>query len=61
LDEVPGVAVVAALAEGVKCERCWKVLPEVGTDADHPTLCRRCVEAVEAHDADHQNRAEGLS
>jgi isoleucyl-tRNA synthetase len=28
-----------------KCERCWKVLPEVGLSAAHPGLCRRC-EAV---------------
>ncbi|MDE1907593.1 MAG: class I tRNA ligase family protein, partial [Rhodospirillales bacterium] len=30
-----------------KCERCWRVLPEVGENAKHPTLCRRCCEAVE--------------
>ncbi len=29
-------------AEGEKCERCWMVLPTVGVDANHPTLCRRC-------------------
>ena len=33
------------VAPGQKCERCWKVLPEVGLSAAHPTLCRRC-EAV---------------
>jgi isoleucyl-tRNA synthetase len=32
-------------AVGNKCERCWKVLPEVGKSAAHPGLCRRC-EAV---------------
>jgi isoleucyl-tRNA synthetase len=47
-DAVPGVAVVARPAEGTTCERCWKVLPEVGHHAAHPTLCRRCVDAVEA-------------
>ena len=46
LEEVPGVAAVAEVADGAKCDRCWKVLPEVGGHADHPTLCRRCVEAV---------------
>jgi isoleucyl-tRNA synthetase len=46
-DAVPGVAVIARPAEGAKCERCWKVLPEVGHHAAHPTLCRRCVDAVE--------------
>ena len=29
-----------------KCARCWKHLPDVGTHAEHPTLCGRCVEAV---------------
>ncbi len=37
-----------ALAPGHKCDRCWKVLEEVGTHAAHPTLCLRCVEAVDA-------------
>ena len=37
----------AAVAPGQKCERCWKVLPEVGSNPAHPTLCRRCCEAVE--------------
>ena len=44
LDEVPGVAVVPGLAEGEKCARCWQVLPEVATSAEH--LCRRCTDAV---------------
>ena len=35
-----------AKAEGGKCERCWKILPSVGTDAAHPTLCPRCAAAV---------------
>ena len=35
-----------APAPGQKCERCWKVLPEVGTDPVHPALCLRCVAAV---------------
>jgi isoleucyl-tRNA synthetase len=39
----------AEIAPGTKCERCWRVLEEVGSASrTHPTLCRRCVEAVEA-------------
>ena len=38
----------AIAARGQKCERCWKVLPEVGESAKHPTLCRRCCDAVDA-------------
>ena len=47
LAEVPGVAVVAELAEGEKCERCWKVLPEVGRVAEAPQTCGRCADAVQ--------------
>ncbi|MCI9395073.1 MAG: isoleucine--tRNA ligase [Oscillospiraceae bacterium] len=35
-------------AAGVKCERCWKVLPTVGADSQHPTLCPRCARVVSA-------------
>jgi len=43
-----GAANSAIVAPGQKCERCWKVLPEVGESAKHPTLCRRCCDAVDA-------------
>ncbi len=39
-------AVEVRKAEGGKCERCWKVLPAVGADAEHPALCPRCAAAV---------------
>ena len=45
MPETQGVAVVFEKAEGAKCERCWKVLPDVGTH-EHPGVCRRCDEAV---------------
>ncbi|MGQ9366959.1 isoleucine--tRNA ligase [Azospirillum sp. ST 5-10] len=48
LPDVAGVAVIPTPAEGEKCERCWKVLPEVGSDPAHPTLCHRCADAVGA-------------
>jgi isoleucyl-tRNA synthetase len=35
------------LAPGQKCDRCWRVLPEVGQSHAHPTLCRRCEAVVE--------------
>ncbi len=41
LPEVPGIAVVPAEAGGEKCQRCWRILPEVGEMAD-PHLCARC-------------------
>jgi isoleucyl-tRNA synthetase len=46
LEDVPGVAVVPAPAEGLKCQRCWQVLPEVAQSPDE--LCRRCSDAVAA-------------
>ena len=27
----------------VKCERCWHYVADVGSDAEHPTICKRCV------------------
>ncbi len=48
LPDVPGVGVRVILAPGDKCQRCWKVLPEVGTVAAHPDLCHRCAEAVDS-------------
>jgi isoleucyl-tRNA synthetase len=46
LPEVAGVAVVVAAAPGEKCQRCWRVLPEVGSLPAHADLCRRCADAV---------------
>ncbi len=33
-------------AEGTKCDRCWNIRTDVGRQANHPTLCGRCVEAL---------------
>jgi isoleucyl-tRNA synthetase len=49
LPEVAGVAVVVGRAPGTKCERCRRVLPEVGSVPAHADLCRRCADAVAAH------------
>ncbi|MGC2857297.1 isoleucine--tRNA ligase [Novispirillum sp. DQ9] len=46
LPDVPGVGVIVALAEGEKCQRCWKVLPDVGSHA-HAGVCGRCDDAVD--------------
>jgi len=29
-----------------KCERCWHYRADVGSDANHPTLCGRCVSSL---------------
>jgi isoleucyl-tRNA synthetase len=46
LDDVAEVAVVPAMSEGQKCARSWRVLPEVGTDADYPDLSLRDAAAM---------------
>ena len=48
LDDVAGAAVVVEAAQGSKCQRCWKVLPEVGAHAVFADVCGRCADAVEA-------------
>ena len=45
LPDVPGVGVVFEMAEGEKCQRCWKILPDVGTHK-HPCTCARCNAAL---------------
>ncbi len=47
LDDVAGVAVVAGQAEGEKCQRCWKILPDVGSHAAAPETCGRCADALQ--------------
>ena len=46
LDDVPGVSVIIEPADGEKCARCWKILPEVGAADGHAELCHRCADAV---------------
>ena len=45
LEDVADVAVVFAPAAGDKCQRCWKILPDVGAHA-HPGTCARCDAAL---------------
>ncbi|MEL7460582.1 MAG: isoleucine--tRNA ligase [Pseudomonadota bacterium] len=45
LPEVDGIGVVFAEANGEKCQRCWKILPDVGAHA-HPGVCGRCNAAL---------------
>ncbi|MBO9435628.1 isoleucine--tRNA ligase [Ruegeria sp. R13_0] len=43
--EIEGVGVVFEKAEGDKCQRCWKILPDVGRHS-HAGVCGRCDEAL---------------
>ena len=46
LADISGIGVVVHDASGAKCERCWRVLTEVGTEPEHPDLCHRCTDVV---------------
>jgi isoleucyl-tRNA synthetase len=37
--------VVFERADGQKCQRCWKILPDVGTHS-HTGVCARCDAAL---------------
>jgi isoleucyl-tRNA synthetase len=41
------IAVEVTTADGQKCARCWHWETDVGCDEAHPTLCGRCVRAVD--------------
>jgi isoleucyl-tRNA synthetase len=53
LSEHPGLAVVVTRAQGRKCARSWKILPEVGADPRFPDLTLRDAQSVLAWDAAH--------
>ena len=43
--EIDGAAVDFKKSVGMKCERCWKILPDVG-NFKHPSTCGRCSAAL---------------
>jgi isoleucyl-tRNA synthetase len=45
--EVAGLTVAVEVAQGEKCERCWKFSTTVGCDANHATLCADCAKVLE--------------
>jgi isoleucyl-tRNA synthetase len=42
-----GVWIRVQASTAPKCERCWHHRPEVGSNAEHPTICGRCVENLD--------------
>jgi isoleucyl-tRNA synthetase len=40
------LAMAVSKAEGVKCERCWRIVPAVTDEEGREGLCDRCVEAL---------------
>ncbi len=54
------VHVTVLPAEGSKCERCWRILPDTGNDAEYPGLCDRCGNVLRRH-TEHGCRQENGS
>ena len=46
-ETVAGLKVQVVASEYTKCVRCWHHQPDVGSHAEHPELCGRCVTNVE--------------
>ena len=46
--DVEGIAVKVATAPGTKCNRCWVYDTTVGEQPDHPTICGRCYQNLQA-------------
>jgi isoleucyl-tRNA synthetase len=46
--ELEDVWILAAVSEHDKCIRCWHHREDVGNDTNHPELCLRCVENIDA-------------
>jgi isoleucyl-tRNA synthetase len=44
--DLPGYRIAVTSAPGDKCERCWCYDEEIGANTEHPTICPRCVAAV---------------
>ncbi len=42
------LSIKVGVAPGEKCERCWTYSTSVGTDQEHPHLCRRCLDVVKS-------------
>jgi isoleucyl-tRNA synthetase len=42
--------ITVARASDTKCERCWRLVPDIGQQEKYPTVCLRCAEALDAID-----------
>jgi isoleucyl-tRNA synthetase len=49
---VDDVTIKILAAEGDKCERCWNYSTRVGESTQYPTVCERCVTALEEIEAE---------
>ena len=49
---IEGLQVRAGRANGKKCERCWNYSTHVGESSKYPTVCERCVVALDEIEPD---------
>ena len=52
--DVADIAIAATVSAKPKCIRCWHHRDDVGTHADHPEICGRCVSNVEGPGEERQ-------
>src|SRR5690606_4698119 len=45
-DDRGTLAIEVVRAPGIKCERCWRYVPEVVTEGEAAGICRRCEHAL---------------
>ena len=41
-EEVENLKITVAPAPGEKCERCWRICEDLGTDPEYADACPRC-------------------
>lgn len=46
VENAAAASVIVLRNEHARCERCWHQTPDVGSHAEHPDLCSRCVTNV---------------
>jgi isoleucyl-tRNA synthetase len=44
------LAINVFVADGHKCDRCWRYTDDVGQEQKYPTVCLRCAQALDAID-----------
>jgi isoleucyl-tRNA synthetase len=60
-ETIPGLSVEIERADGVKCERCWNYSTHVGENADYPTVCERCVKALDEIESEAAAAGHGVA
>jgi isoleucyl-tRNA synthetase len=47
VSEVEGLRLKIVKSQHAKCARCWHLRADVGSHAEHPELCGRCVDNID--------------